>query len=187
MTGQVVFSTGPAVPTVFLAALAATASKFWLIATIGLRVPITGESAGIFSLQMSFDGVAWSVIQATLPLPGFFVPLDDGIAEPGSVIGTANVSLVPAGRNWVQLGPLPAGTPRLHVEDFTLHITRAADLLNLGIATTNMVFEVADGAPASLAPVQNGQPSFWRVTFPPQRGRGGFLPRLATAQSGIPG
>src|SRR5262249_29962430 len=127
--------------------------------------PVDGP--GTFSLAMSFDGSAWHVLGAALPLPGLFLPLDDGIAEPGSP-REARFSLVPAGPNWIQLGPLADGQPRLHIEDFGVHVIRPADLLDIEISCTNVAFEVVDGFTPTLGPAQNGQPSFWRIVFPPQ-------------------
>ena len=167
LVGQVIFDLTTPVPSTLLRALGATDSQVLLAGGIGLRVPRNFESAGVLTLQLSMDASGWTVIQATLPLPGLFLPLDDGIAEPAATPG-AVLSLVPGSPNWLRLGLLPAGTPRLHIEDFAVHLTRPADLLDIEVSSTNMAFEATEGSTSTLAPVQNGQPAFWRVSFPPQ-------------------
>jgi hypothetical protein len=185
LVGQVIFDLTAPVVSTLLRALGSTDSQVLLAGGIGLRVPQNFESAGVLTLQLSLDASGWTVIQATLPLPGLFLPLDDGIAEPAATPG-AVLSLVPGTANWLRLGPLPAGTPRLHTEDFAVHLTRPADLLDIEIGSTNIAFEATEDTTPTLGPVQNGQPAFWRVTFPPQHiaeqafYRGSEQPNLAS-------
>jgi hypothetical protein len=167
------------------------ASTSLLIAAgIGLSIPQPSDGSGTLGINLFFDGQQWNVQEAALPLPGLFLPLDDGIAEPGSPLGT-DFSLFPSGPNWIALGDLAAGAPRLHIEDFRLHITRPQDLLNFEIQCLNMTMEVVEGAVPTLAPNTTG-PAIWRVIFPPQHAieqafyQGDQQPNLTNGRSDDP-
>jgi hypothetical protein len=164
--GEVQFDT-TSTPTIFLATFARPSSTLLLAAGIGLSVPQPLDGPGTFELAMSFDGSAWTVIKAAVPLPGLFLPMDDGIAEPGAELGQ-DFSLVPAGTNWIGLGALPTGSPRIHIEDFRVRIIRPQDLLTIELIGRNVAFEVVDGQTPSLGPGPQKDTSFWRVVFPPQ-------------------
>jgi hypothetical protein len=154
-------------PQIVLSTLGRPSSPLLLTGGIGLNVPQPLDGPGTLQLAMSFDGSAWQVIKAAVPLPGLFLPLDDGIAEPASALGQ-DFSLVPAGSNWMALGPLPAGSPRVHIEDFRVRITRPQDLLSLELIGRNMTLEGTEGKTPTLGSGPQQETSFWRVVFPPQ-------------------
>jgi hypothetical protein len=162
---QVNLSATPA--QIVFATLGRPSSPLLLTAGIGLSVPQPLDGPGTLRLAMSFDGSAWQVIKAVVPLPGLFLPLDDGIAEPASELGQ-DFSLVPGGPNWIALGPLSDAAPRVHIEDFRVSVTRPQDLLGLELIGSNMAFEVVDGQAPTLGPGPQKNTSFWRVVFPPQ-------------------
>jgi hypothetical protein len=121
---------------------------------------------------------AWSGTQSTSAWCGLLassaVPQLDGallVSRQSLTVSVLGQGLAPdpvRDVNWIKLGALPAGEPRITLQTIAFELLRIADLLDLQLNGVGLALTVADDGTTAITSEDPNQPGQLTVTFAPQ-------------------